>query len=47
MEPSDEETNEITSRPAKKNKGVEGSAVGKAKKAQPKPKRWEMIFFYY
>lgn len=37
MGSSDEETDEITSQPAKKTKTVGASAV--AKKAQPKPKK--------
>jgi hypothetical protein len=44
---SDEVTDEIKSQPAKKKKGVDGSAVGKSKKAQPKRKRWGIRFLYY
>lgn len=44
MGSSDEE---IASQLAKKKKRVEGSAVGKAKKAEPKRKRLEKIYLYY
>jgi hypothetical protein len=36
---SDEETDEMTSQPTKKTKGVGGSAVVNAKKAESKRKR--------